>query len=158
MSQRQRRTQKILPEDIFEHAMSFRIAFKHLHYGWKPPHPAAKNAVVTPSAVLSAFTSELLLKTLVLIETSRVPKTHELFTLFNSLSPKTRNRIEALWNSYAKEHEHRWVEFTEMFGAPVARDLPSALRAGSRRSSLPATPTNAGRSFISIWAHSRTCS
>src|SRR5882757_7887985 len=108
-----RRKSKIVPEAMFEHAMSFHTAFKHLYQTWMPRHPAGRNAVVTPAAVLNAFASELLLKMLVLIETGSVPKTHHLLTLFKSLAPKTRNLIEERWDKYAIDHAHRWAEFDQ---------------------------------------------
>ena len=98
-SRRDRRSGKIEPEAIFEHAMAFQTACEHLRYTWEPWHPAGGSAVVMPFSVLSAFSSELLFKTMLVIETGRLPShTHELLALFNRLSPKTQARIEEKWN------------------------------------------------------------
>jgi hypothetical protein len=133
MSRQDRRKGKIEPEAIFEHAMAFQTACQHLRYTWRPRHPAGNSAVVMPFSVLSAFSCELLFKTLLVIETGRLPShTHELLALFNRLSPKTQARIEEKWNKYATDHAHRWIEIDEARGRPVARDLRGALKAGNK--------------------------
>jgi hypothetical protein len=126
-----RDAKKIEPEAIFLQASQFHLAFRAL-WDWKPNHPSGAKAMHTPAAVLSAFTSELMLKTLVCIETGRVPKGHHLLNLFNDLSANTRERITELWDSYATMHADRWVEIDVAVGSPVARDLPTALRRASK--------------------------
>jgi hypothetical protein len=133
MSRRERRAAKIAPEAIFLQGISFHTAFRHLYYDWKPWHPSGKYAVNTPACVLSAFASELFFKTIVVVETGRVPKGHNLLVLFNQMSAATQKRVTELWDQYAIEHANRWVEIEEgMGGLPVARDLPTALKRGGR--------------------------
>jgi hypothetical protein len=133
MTRRNRRKEKIEPEEIFEHAMAFMTASQHLRYTWKPRDARGQAGVAIPFSVLSAFSSELLFKTLLVIETGRIPPdTHHLLVLFNRLSPKTQALIEAKWNNYATAHAHRWIEFDETFGRAVARDLRGALKVGSK--------------------------
>jgi hypothetical protein len=119
----------IKPEALFIHSIYFRAAVRAL-LEWKPYHPSATQAI--PVAVLSAFTSELLLKTLVCIETVRVPKGHHLLQLFNALSASTRKRITEMWDDYAVTHAHQWAELDALIGSPVPRDLPTALSRGSK--------------------------
>jgi len=147
MSKRDRRKQEVEPEEIFLHAVSFHIAFRFLHYDWKPSHTAGKYAVNTPAAVLSAFTCELFLKTLVLIETGRIPKNHHLLILFNSLKPATQKRIEELWDEYAVRYAYKWIEIERGIGVPISRDLRIALKLGSKTFELARYAYERGEEF-----------
>jgi hypothetical protein len=127
----QRKEKKIEPEAIFLQAVNFHIACRALQE-WKPSHPSGARAMDRPAAVINAFSSELLLKTLICIETGHIPRGHHLLSLFNALSPKTRKRITEMWDAYAIRYANRWPEIEAQIGCPVARDLPTALRLGSK--------------------------
>jgi hypothetical protein len=69
---------KIDSEAIFLQAIEFHIAFRALQE-WKPGHPkprypSREGAMDKPAAVINAFSSELLLKTLISIETGPHPE------------------------------------------------------------------------------------
>jgi hypothetical protein len=85
-----------------------------------------------PAATLGAFSCELFLKALVCIETRKVPQGHNLRKLFDMLSKSTRNRLGELWDEYAVSRAPQWNVMERDRGRKVARDLPSALFAGSR--------------------------
>jgi hypothetical protein len=85
-----------------------------------------------PGAVINVFSSELFLKALICIETGHIPRGHHLLRLFNALSAKTRKRITEMWDAYAIRHADRWPEIEAIIGSPVARDLLTALRLGSK--------------------------
>jgi HEPN domain-containing protein len=91
MAQRNQK-KKIEPEVIFLQGVNFHMASRALEQ-WKPSHPSGARLMHMPASVVNAFSSELLLKTLVCIETGRIPKGHHLLRLFNALSAKTRKRI-----------------------------------------------------------------
>ena len=131
-TKRNRRTGKIEPEKIFHHAVSFYGAQKVLLRSIDVAigSPEAQSLMI-PTATLSAFTCELFLKCLICIERGYAPDGHNLRDLFDLLSGKTRKRIQDRWDDYAKKYEHRWVERERLTG-PIARDLPSALSAGSK--------------------------
>ena len=132
MARRERRKPKtIAPEAIFLQAVNFHMAFKVLE-GWKAPHPSGKRAMAIPGSVISALAIELFLKTIICIETGHIPSTHNLLVLFNHLKPQTQSDVQAEWDHYAKVHEHRWADFDALLGQPVARDLQTALKVGSR--------------------------
>jgi HEPN domain-containing protein len=126
-----RNQKKIEPEAIFLQAVNFHMASRALQE-WKPSHPSGARLMHMPASVINAFSSELLLKTLVCIETGRIPEGHHLLKLFNALSPKTRKRITEIWDDYAITHADRWSEIESVIGSPIARDLPTALRLGSK--------------------------
>jgi HEPN domain-containing protein len=151
---------KVDPEAIFLQAIEFHIAFRALQE-WKPGHPkpghpSREGAMDKPAAVINAFSSELLLKTLICIETGHIPRGHHMLSLFNTLSPKTRKRITERWDAYAIEYADRWPEIEARIGCPVARDLPTALRLGSKTFELVRYYYEGERIFSSISAPSRT--
>lgn len=59
--------------------------------------------------VLSAFASELYIKSLLCLETGKVPQHHNLKSLFRELSPETQKRLKELWNDYSKHHDRQRV-------------------------------------------------
>jgi hypothetical protein len=85
-----------------------------------------------PVMVVAAFTIELFLKCLICMETGEVPHIHRLRDLFERLSLQTRSRIQDDWNNTIAAHRaEEWDRLEKMMGVSIARDLPSALAAGS---------------------------
>jgi hypothetical protein len=85
-----------------------------------------------PVMVIGSLTVELFFKCLACIETGRVPRGHYLRALFDGLSHSTRARIESGWDGIARYRAREWDHYeTLMGGTKIARDLPSALTAGS---------------------------
>lgn len=50
--------------------------------------------------MLSAFTIELYLKLLLVLESKRIPRTHKLHVLFQNLSPAMKALVTRLWNDH----------------------------------------------------------
>jgi hypothetical protein len=85
-----------------------------------------------PVMVIAALTIELFLKCLVCMETGDVPFGHRLKELFERLSVQTQSRIEKEWDRSVAAHRAReWDDLEKRMGVTIARDLPSALAAGS---------------------------
>ena len=82
--------------------------------------------------VIGALTIELFLKCLACIETTQVPRGHHLKTLFDGLSPSTQARIEDGWNAIALHRDAEWNHYETLMGEGIARDLRTALAAGSK--------------------------
>jgi hypothetical protein len=86
--------------------------------------------LLDPIIVLSAFTAELFLKCIILVEAGGTPRTHDLKELFDRLSEATRAQIENVWNTeIAVRRKKEWDDLERFL--KVARDLPSALAKGS---------------------------
>ncbi len=81
------------PLSIYMHAIGFHTAENSLGNLTLGPNAQLGAQVVRPAMVISALTSELFLKCLVCLETTRTPKGHHLFELFQLLTPGTRSRI-----------------------------------------------------------------
>jgi HEPN domain-containing protein len=119
------------PLEIFLHAHSYFQA-QELIYAHIDGDEAALQAYAFPTTTLAALACELFLKCLVAIETGHVPRGHNLKKLFDQLSRRTRERLEELWVPYAEYRKAHWDYVEQRADIVVARDLPSALSAGSR--------------------------
>jgi hypothetical protein len=80
--------------------------------------------MASPSMVLSAFTIELFLKCLLLLEGKEIDPTHHLNVLWKKLSHKRKRRIEEAWD---KEARPKIIQINQQFGLGVPSDLPNAL-------------------------------
>jgi hypothetical protein len=125
---------KIDPFQIFIHADGFYKADHILSNINFNTDPQLATEIGQASMVLSALNSELFLKCLICIETGRVPRGHNLHSLFKQLKPQTRRRIEHIWDTELVPHRNSmWVKIENSFGdgRKIARDLTSALAGGS---------------------------
>ena len=121
----------ILPVSIFLHAADFREAQLILEES-KVPH-AQRRALVSPGCLLSAFTSELLIKCLICIERGgEPPRGHNLLKLFDKLSARTRNRLEAIWTDHLQLHRDKFEELKREVGLKLPSDLRLALALGGK--------------------------
>lgn len=75
-----------------------------------------------PTLVLEAFSIELLLKCLLLLEGKEVPRTHRLAVLFREIGCKTKRKIVESWDTEARP---MLVRFCQTKKLPT--DLPNAL-------------------------------
>ncbi len=120
---------KIDPFDIFVQGHRFfhanELIYRHF------PREEVLDAAA-PCAVLSAFSIELLLKCIVCIETGGIPRGHHLGSLYAKISADSRQRIEQLWDEYAKDRAAVWNNMEKVMGVPIARDLPTAIDKGSQ--------------------------
>jgi hypothetical protein len=106
------------PKSVFDLACKFAASEQHLR------HTSNPNAVymASPSMVLSAFTIELFLKCLLLLESKEVKRIHSLDVLYQELGRGQRRRIEKVWD---KEARPKVIQLNQQFGHPS--DLPNAL-------------------------------
>jgi hypothetical protein len=116
---------------IFLQAHSYFQAQELIYERWKHD-PRMLQSFAIPASTLGAFSCELFLKCLVCVETGSVPKGHNLRKLFDLLTRKTRERLAELWDGYAVDRAAQWDQIERKSGKVVARDLPSAISAGSR--------------------------
>jgi hypothetical protein len=126
--------ENIDPQLIYMHARGFytaeeiigKISFS------RDPYLAAE---VSPAVmVISALNIELFLKCIVCIETGLTPQGHHLDYLFGRLSSATQARAEQVWDTEVvplREPTWKKIETALGHGQTLARDLPSALKAGS---------------------------
>jgi HEPN domain-containing protein len=131
LAKRNRQKHNIDPSKIFVQAHRFFRATKMLYEKAKDD-PLGPDELVLPAATLSAFTCELFLKCLICIESGDVPRGHNLQALFEKLSVSTKARVEEMWDEYAKHMAPSWDQGELDMGLKIARDLPSAISAGSR--------------------------
>jgi hypothetical protein len=80
-----------------------------------------------PILVLSAFASELFLKSQIETEGTKLPRKHDLETLFGALAPDTRAAIEATWDKMMVADEHNTHRLEVQAGQSMPRDLSTAL-------------------------------
>lgn len=112
------------PFAIYLHACRFLWSEEHLR---RTEDPQVMALIAAPSIVLSSFTSELLLKCILVLETGNAPATHDLSVLFRRVSPPVRQRIIDEWDKAILAQQEQ-IAFNEAFsGKCIPRDLPSAL-------------------------------
>jgi HEPN domain-containing protein len=140
------------PLTVYLQAERFRIADRVLREDSVLQQVGA--SVAAPSMVLAAFSAELFLKCLFVIETGRdAPEIHELRKLFLLLSDDARSEIEASWDDYVLQPRRAQVyEVLEQnFGRPIPRDLRWSLRTGGDGFSVlryAHEPQNANHTFL----------
>lgn len=121
---------QVAPEKIFEQACCFHQTLAVIR-AIPPENMHVELTVIEPSIVLGALTTELFLKCMICIETGNASRGHNLRTLFDQITPKSRARIQSLWDSeIATRRQQEWDKRAK-FGLDVPRDLPSALAKGS---------------------------
>jgi hypothetical protein len=128
--------ENIDPHQIFMHARGFFIAEDALGSLTARPNAQVAAHLVQPIMVLSAFTTELFLKCLICLETTKTPQGHHLFELFQQLKPDIQGKIIHLWDTLVipvRDPEWKLIETSRNFSAGrFKRDLPGALSDSSR--------------------------
>lgn len=126
---RRSKSDPVSPILIFRHAERFRLGYERLR---DVPTVQEKSDLAAPGIVLSAFASELYLKSLVAEETSSAPPpTHHLKKLFLMLRSSTRKRLEALWDEHTRSREASLRSAEAAFKVRLPRDLLSNLTDGN---------------------------
>jgi hypothetical protein len=124
------------PLQIFMQALAFHVSENALGNLTLTPNTQLAAQVVEPTMVLSAFTTELFLKCLVCIETTRTSQGHHLYELFAQLKPETKRKIIHLWDTHivpVRDREWKFIEQKQYEGGErFKRDLPGALSVSSR--------------------------
>jgi hypothetical protein len=105
------------PQAIFRHAAYLASVDKVLR-----SHPIPRMDFAAASMLLGAFTIELLLKCMLVMERKEPPNTHQLNVLFRQVSHKRQRRVVELWEEKARPRPQEWGRQT---GTPT--DLPNAL-------------------------------
>jgi len=123
------RTPPVDPLAYFIHGQRF-YACDHalMHEGFDQE---VKDFTVYGAVVMSALAAELFLKCLSALETGPAGRTHNLKTLFENLSPKTRRLIEERWDEITAGKKHLWDELEPKVGSPIPRKLADALHLGA---------------------------
>jgi hypothetical protein len=120
---------KATPYHVFCHAERFHAVQDALRRNHNQDFIAASIAPVT---VISAFSCELYLKTLVLRERGTPTRIHNLEGLFCKLAPHTRDELTEMWNSHLPEMEEQYLAVEKALSVSLPRDLRFALRSGAR--------------------------
>jgi HEPN domain-containing protein len=113
------------PFQIYLHAYKFLWSDEHLRRTGDDTQVMA--FIGPPAIVLSSFTSELLLKCILVLEIGDAPNTHDLNALFQKLSPPTQQKIVDRWDKAVVAHENQMTYNEKLSGQAIPRDLPSAL-------------------------------
>jgi len=116
------------------HGLGFHAAENALGKHVGGPNVQLAAQIVEPVMVLSAFTTELFLKCLICLETTKTPQGHHLFELFEQLTPETQAKITHLWDTHVvpfRDPEWSFIE-AQPGVRKMNRDLPGALNASSR--------------------------
>lgn len=90
------------------------------------------SVIFLPALAISAFASELYLKTLLFIETGNAPRGHNLKNLFRNLSSDTRRKIGVRWKAYLPRIEAQIRLMERQTNTTIPRDLDTMLGMGSR--------------------------
>jgi HEPN domain-containing protein len=112
------------PYAMFRHAERFMEAELYLR---QAKDDASWRTVLVPAVVLSAFSSELFLKSLIGLEGVPGENIHELDRLFAKLNQERQQRLIQLWIAHRPSMILHWLEFERLHGVKLPRDLPSAL-------------------------------
>jgi hypothetical protein len=117
------------PLKIFVNAERFRIADLTLR---SSQYQNVAVAVAGPALVLSAFASELYLKSLICIETGKAVFGHELQPLFKKLSGVSQKNIEDRWNAFVARPERQriFAALKALSGETIPTDLDWSLQNG----------------------------
>jgi hypothetical protein len=113
-------TSKPNPEDVFSLACKFAALEQHVR------HTSNPNAAYMASAgmAISAFSSELFLKCLLLLEGKELHRIHPLNELYQRLSHNQKRRIDRAWEMDARP---RLDKLCREFGHGHPSDLANAL-------------------------------
>lgn len=110
-------------KSIFFQAGAFHFAAQKLTQPGRPDIP-----LMIAQTVNSSFSSELYLKSLILIETDTVPHVHDLEKLFDQLKVGTKQIIENEWNAERAKQSAVLDEIDRRAGEPITpRNLKDTL-------------------------------
>lgn len=120
------------PLKIFLHAGRFHKSFDLLLKSVKPEDGSKTldqdiGIVSHPAMVLSVFSSELYLKSLLCLERDEVPDSHNLKVLFEGLQVATRHAIDDLWDIDIRRPEKQAI-LEKIRALPRGEDLRTDLR------------------------------
>jgi len=115
------------PKKVFDQAERFRIADRLLRSDRFKMQ--VTEVIMLPAIVLSAFSSELFMKCMLLLEGGKLERTHNLHCLFGKLTPSTQDKIAALWDAEIATDKEQLDQLQAAAGVPVPRDLDGVLRA-----------------------------
>lgn len=114
------------PRKVYHHGIRFLVA-DHEIRRTSVGNKTLTEWVMLPAIVLSAFASELFLKSLIIIEGKHPPDSHNLHTLFKRLHNKNKDGIVARWDKNVTLRENEFKKNEVTLGIKIPRDLRSAL-------------------------------
>jgi len=118
------------PYQVFTHGRRFMAAEEYLRR--KGPDEEQEllrvGWIALPSNVLSAFASELFLKSLLILDGNPSLDVHNLGTLYKRLHNKKKDRLSAIWDETKEERERYLPSVETTTGAKLPRDLRGALK------------------------------
>jgi hypothetical protein len=110
------------PAEVYNHALRFLCTDQAIRRVFTPASGWGL-IVAPPTMVLSAFSAELFLKCILILETNEAPANiHKLHMLYRQLSSDARQRIEQIWD---EECRAKLDGIARLHGHPT--DLPGAL-------------------------------
>lgn len=113
----------------FMQARSFLISDEYLRRAYDPQLAVDLSRA---SIVISAFSSELFMKCLLLMEGGGVPKIHDLDKLYGNLRKATRKAISIEWDKDNTSFEMILIFLENKKNTKLPRDLESFLRMGAK--------------------------
>ena len=114
------------PHKIYIHAVRFLFTECRLRET-SVGDQTTQDWVMMPAMVLSAFSAELFLKCLLILDGQRPPDVHHLRTLFELLHPQRKVRIEELWDKSVAANVHEFENTERLLDIKIPRDLKTAL-------------------------------
>lgn len=115
-------------KDVYRQAVRFQLADFMIRKSAVDETENVQNNLMMPSMVLSAFSSELFLKCLLLLEEKPSVETHRLNLLFGQLRDETKSIIRKQWSIAVATNERELIENEKKLGITIPRDLDTALQ------------------------------
>jgi hypothetical protein len=123
---------KLDPHQMYLHAWQFMTASELVNSKENGAAYWQAAELGNPCIVLSAFASEIMLKTLITLEGATFGDTHRLDKLFKIVSNSNRKKLSDRWDSRLKSGIGNLFDAIEKdTNIPIPRDLPSVLKGSS---------------------------
>jgi hypothetical protein len=114
------------PKQVYDQADRFHLA-EHLLNVQLAMDDATRNMVRIPAMVVSAFSAELYLKCLLLLEDKSFGAIHNLHKLFVPLTDATKVKVQAQWDEMLTKTATERDAFEKKYGTVVPKDIAAAL-------------------------------
>ena len=114
------------PWHVYNHGLRFLKADDHMRRSCAQD-AALINSLIFPAMTLSAFAAELFLKSLLIVEGTTPPGSHNSNTLFKRLHNKTKEALRIRWDGNVAAREKELAENERRLDVQIPRDLDTAL-------------------------------
>ena len=115
------------PEKVYHQGGRFMMAEERLRFEENGVQADAAAMYAWPSMMLSAFASELFLKTILLLEGQSPSETHNLGKLYKGLHNKTKTRLAVLWDEAMRDRASSHGQLEALIGKRLPSDIRGAL-------------------------------